>query len=144
MLFENGLAGLHTSFPIRATFASRARSVMQANPSTGFFLLPRFFMTEQNGSSSAERDSVQGQRFTSAQLVVDGKHFEDCDFDTCTFVYRGGIPPNFIRCEFASPHFVFKDAAQRTMQFMSAIYNGIDPRVIEMTFDEIRKEPGSM
>ena len=106
-------------------------------------------MTKQNGhpdssgSSDSEREPVQGQRFSSRQLVVDGKHFEDCDFDSCTFVYTGGVPPNFVRCEFASPHFVFKEAAQRTMQLMSAIYNGIDPRIIEMTFDEIRKEPGS-
>ena len=100
-------------------------------------------MTERNGHSDSKHDPIQDQRFTGTQIVVDGKHFEDCDFDTCTFVYRGGVPPNFIRCEFASPHFVFKDAAQRTVQFMSAIYNGIDPRIIEMTFDEIRKEPNS-
>jgi hypothetical protein len=100
-------------------------------------------MTKQNGSSNANREPVREQRFASQQLVVDGKHFEDCEFDACTFVYTGGVPPNFVRCEFAAPHFVFKDAAQRTMQFMSAIYNGIDPRIIEMTFDEIRKEPGS-
>lgn len=94
-------------------------------------------------SSESNRDLVQGQRFASRQLAVDGKHFEDCEFDACTFVYSGGIPPNFVRCEFAAPHFVFKEAAQRTMQLMSAIYNGIDPRIIEMTFDEIRKEPNS-
>lgn len=106
-------------------------------------------MRKKNGHSDGERSSesdrelVQGQRFDSRQLTVDGKHFEDCEFDACTFVYSGGIPPNFVRCEFAAPHFMFKEAAQRTMQLMSAIYNGIDPRIIEMTFDEIRKEPSS-
>lgn len=100
-------------------------------------------MTERNGHSGDKRNPVQGERFTGAQIVVDGKHFEDCDFDTCTFVYRGGVPPNFIRCEFASPHFVFEEAAQRTVQLMSAIYHGIDSRIIEMTFDEIRKDPES-
>jgi tRNA G37 N-methylase TrmD len=34
---------------------------------------------------------------------------------------------------------VFEEAAQRTIQLMSAIYNGIDERIIERTFDEIRK-----
>lgn len=100
-------------------------------------------MSTQNGYSDSKREPVEGQRFHGTQIIVDGKHFEDCEFDTCTFVYRGGIAPNFVRCEFASPHFVFEEAAQRTMQFMSAIYNGIDPRIIEMTFDEIRKEPGA-
>lgn len=94
-------------------------------------------------SSESDRTTVQGKQFTSRQLAVDGKHFEDCEFDACTLVYSGGVPPNFVRCEFAAPHFVFKEAAQRTIQLMSAIYNGIDPRIIEMTFDEIRKEPGS-
>jgi hypothetical protein len=94
-------------------------------------------------SSESNRTPVRGKQFTSRQLAVDGKHFEDCEFDACTFVYSGGVPPNFVRCEFAAPHFVFKGAAQRTIQLMSAIYNGIDPRIIEMTFDEIRKEPRS-
>lgn len=96
-------------------------------------------MTEQSGQSDPEREPVQGERFTGTQLTIDGKHFEDCHFDTCTFVYRGGVPPNFVRCEFAAPHFVFEGAAQNTVQLMSAIYNGIDSRIIEMTFDEIRK-----
>lgn len=100
-------------------------------------------MPHPTDASDAERDPVRGERFASRQLVVDGKHFEDCEFDACTLVYTGGVAPNFVRCEFTAPHFVFKDAAQRTMQFMSAIYNGIDPRIIEMTFDEIRKEPRS-
>jgi hypothetical protein len=54
-------------------------------------------------------------------------------------VYRGGVPPNFIQCDFAAPRFVFEDEAQNTVQLMSAIYNGIDERIIEKTFDEIRK-----
>jgi hypothetical protein len=44
-----------------------------------------------------------------------------------------------VRCDFAAPRFVFEDAAQNTIQLMSAIYNGIDERIIEKTFDEIRK-----
>jgi tRNA G37 N-methylase TrmD len=44
-----------------------------------------------------------------------------------------------VRCDFAAPRFVFEEAAQSTIQFMSAIYNGIDERIIERTFDEIRK-----
>jgi tRNA G37 N-methylase TrmD len=53
------------------------------------------------------------------------------------------VPPNFIRSDFAAPRFVFEDAAQSTVQFMSAIYNGIDERIIEKTFDEIRKGVGN-
>lgn len=63
--------------------------------------------------------------------------------ETFTLVYRGGIPPNFVRCDFAAPPFVFGEAAQNTIQLMSAIYSGIDERIIEETFDEIRKGFGN-
>jgi len=96
-------------------------------------------MTELNGQNSPDREEVYDQRFAGERVVLDGKHFEDCRFDTCTLVYRGGAPPNFVRCDFATPRFVFEDAAQNTVQLMSAIYNGIDARIIEKTFDEIRK-----
>jgi len=96
-------------------------------------------MTERNGQSDPDREAVKGQDFSSERVVLDGKHFEDCRFDTCTLVYRGGVPPNFVRCDFAAPRFVFEEAAKSTVQLMSAIYNGIDERIIEKTFDEIRK-----
>ncbi|PSQ80663.1 MAG: hypothetical protein BRD40_04145 [Bacteroidetes bacterium QS_1_65_9] len=100
-------------------------------------------MTKQNGQSGSKedpkRETVSGESFDGERLVIDGKHFEDCHFETCTLVYRGGVPPNFVRCDFAAPHFAFEGAAQSTLQLMSAIYSGIDERIIEKTFDEIRK-----
>jgi hypothetical protein len=95
-------------------------------------------MTNRNGQDDPERTEVLDRHFTGERVVLDGKHFEDCMFENCDLVYRGGVPPNFIRSDFAAPRFVFEDAAQSTVQFMSAIYNGIDERIIEKTFDEIR------
>lgn len=95
--------------------------------------------SDRSGSDQSRREEVAGQSFSSERVVLDGKHFEDCTFETCTLVYGGGTPPNFVRCDFAAPRFVFEDAAQSTIQLMSAIYNGIDERIIEKTFDEIRK-----
>ena len=96
-------------------------------------------MSTRNDQSDPEPTDVIKESYSSERVVLDGKHFEDCSFDTCTLVYRGGVPPNFVRCDFAAPRFVFEEAAQSTIQFMSAIYNGIDERIIERTFDEIRK-----
>jgi len=96
-------------------------------------------MSTRNDQSDPERADVIEEGYSSERVVLDGKHFEDCSFDTCTLVYRGGVPPNFVRCDFAAPRFVFEEAAQSTIQLMSAIYNGIDERIIERTFDEIRK-----
>jgi hypothetical protein len=95
-------------------------------------------MTNRNGQDDPERTEVLDQHFAGERVMLDGKHFEDCMFENCDLVYRGGVPPNFIRSDFAAPRFVFEDAAQSTVQFMSAIYNGIDERIIEKTFDEIR------
>ena len=100
-------------------------------------------MTERNGQGDSKRTEVLGESFASERIVIDEKHFEDCSFETCTLVYRGGIPPNFVQCDFAAPRFVFEEAAQNTIQLMSAIYDGIDERIIEKTFDEIRKGFGS-
>jgi hypothetical protein len=96
-------------------------------------------MTQQNGHANSERETVSGERFDGERVMIDGKHFEDCHFETCTLVYRGGTPPNFVGGDFAAPRFVFEEAAQSTLQLMSAIYNGIDERIIGKTFDEIRK-----
>jgi len=96
-------------------------------------------MSAQNGEDDAKRTRVVNQSFSGERILLDGKHFEDCTFEHCDLVYRGGVPPNFVRSDFAAPRFVFEEAAQSTIQFMSAIYNGIDERIIERTFDEIRK-----
>ena len=98
---------------------------------------------DQNGSQSeSDREVVRNQQFARERVPLDGKHFEDCTFETCSLIYQGGIPPNFIRCDFAEPLFVFEEAAQSTLQLMSEIYNGIDERIIEKTFDAIRKGVG--
>lgn len=99
-------------------------------------------MTNGNGERSSDREDVQEQNFVGDRVLIDGKHFTDCAFDSCTLVYQGGVPPHFVRCNFAAPRFVFEGAAQNTVQLMSAIYNGIDERIIEKTFDEIRKGVG--
>jgi hypothetical protein len=96
-------------------------------------------MSSPTGPDDPERTKVLNQEFTGERVLLDGKHFEDCTFEHCDLVYRGGVPPNFVRSDFAAPRFVFEEAAQSTIQFMSAIYNGIDERIIERTFDEIRK-----
>lgn len=100
-------------------------------------------MPQRNGQGDSDHSKVQDQQFVGERVVLDGKHFEDCRFENCDLVYKGGVPPHFVRTDFAAPRFVFEDAAQNTVQLMSAIYNGIDERIIEKTFDEIRKGFGT-
>ena len=86
---------------------------------------------------------MHGESYASERIVINGVHSEDRSFEACTPVCQGGIPLNFVRCDFAAPRFVFEEAAQNTTQLMSAIYSGIDERIIEKTFDEIRKGVGN-
>jgi hypothetical protein len=95
-------------------------------------------MPDDTSAPRPDYDTVVGREFAAEHVQIDGTHFEDCTFDGCTFVYRGGPAPDFVRCTFAAPHFVFEGPAQRTLQLMSAIYDGIDERIIEKTFDQIR------
>ncbi|MEF8817273.1 MAG: hypothetical protein V5A20_04165 [Salinibacter sp.] len=92
---------------------------------------------------NGDREVIRDRQFSGSRVLLDGKHFEECAFETCTLIYKGGPPPHFVRCDFAAPRFVFEGAAQSTLQLMSAIYNGIDDRIIEKTFDEIRKGFGN-
>ena len=109
-----------------------------------FYLQAPLLMPSSNGHSppssdgESDRETVSNREFAGERLIIDGKHFEDCTFETCTLVFRGGTPPNFVRCDFAAPQFAFEAAAKNTVQLMSAIHNGIDPRIIERTFDVIR------
>ena len=93
-------------------------------------------MAELNGQGDSEREQVLNHHFVGERVTL-------CRFETCDLVYKGGVPPNFVRCDFAAPRFVFEGAAQSTIQLMSVIYNGIDERIIEKTFDEIRKGFGN-
>ncbi|MCS3703525.1 hypothetical protein [Salinibacter ruber] len=97
-------------------------------------------MTERNGQSNSKRTEVHGEGHASERISIDGTHFEDCSFEACTLAYRGGVPPSLVQCDFAAPRFVFEEATQDTVQLVSAIYSGIGERIIEKTFDEIRKE----
>jgi len=89
-------------------------------------------MTGLNHKGNANRTDVIAENYASERILIDEKHFED----------RGGALPNLVRYDFAAPRFAFEEAARRTVRSMSAVYSGIDERIIEKTFDEIRKGLG--
>lgn len=72
-------------------------------------------MTDQNGQSDSQanpkRETVSAERFDRERLQIDGTRFEGCHFETPALVYQDGTPPNFVRCDFAAPRFVFEKAS---------------------------------
>jgi hypothetical protein len=81
------------------------------------------------------------RQFKGQTIVIDGKTFDGVKFTDCTLVYRGGQPPNLIRCTFSGVRFVFDDAAGRTLALMRHLYHGGFRPVVENTIANIRTPP---
>ena len=78
--------------------------------------------------------------FRNERVELTGSRFHGCTFENCELVYRGDPSPTFTDNEFIDSVFVFKDAAIRTMYFLSNIYHAGagGEEVVEKTFDDIR------
>ncbi len=63
-----------------------------------------------------ERRAFEGQT-----VVLDGQTFQACDFRNCRLIYKGTETVAMDRCNIADCHFVFEDAALRTVTFMQAL-----------------------
>ncbi len=79
------------------------------------------------------------QTFNGETVNMDGKAFDRCQFANCMLVYSGGEIPSMRNCSINGCRWIFTDAAQRTLQFMTAVYN--DPAMqplVEQIFDSVR------
>jgi hypothetical protein len=82
----------------------------------------------------------QNQTFRDERVELSGNSYHGCTFERCELVYRGDRSPTFSDNEFIDSVFLFKDAAIRTIYFLSNMYHaGPGGReVVEKTFDDIR------
>ena len=78
--------------------------------------------------------------FRDQRVELSGNRFHDCTFENCELVYRGDPSPTFQDNEFIDSTFVFKDAAIRTLYFLSNIYHSGEggKEIVEQTFEDIR------
>lgn len=84
------------------------------------------------------------QTFENDNIVVDGNHYNDCKFDNCSLVFRGGQIPQITGCGFDNCRWQFEDSAQRTMTFLKALYHGAGEggkELVESTFSELKTPP---
>jgi hypothetical protein len=78
--------------------------------------------------------------FENERVELSENRFHGCTFRNCELVYRGEPSPTFQDNEFIDSTFVFRDAAIRTLYFLSNIYHAGEggQEIVEQTFDDIR------
>jgi hypothetical protein len=82
----------------------------------------------------------RGNSFSHSILVVDGEEFEQCIFDNCTLIYKGGAIPKVNECTITSCKWIFGEAAQRTIQWLAILYK-FDKTLGENVVSSIRGAP---
>jgi hypothetical protein len=78
------------------------------------------------------------QTFTGATISLDGSSFSECEFNRCTLIFSGFLPVMLQSNSFSNCKWEFAGAAQNTLAFMTALYEGGASDLIEATFDKIR------
>ena len=85
-------------------------------------------------------NNFKNERFENQRVELSGSRFHGCTFNNCELVYRGEPSPTFQDNEFINCRFVMRDAAIRTLYFLSNIYHAGKggQEIVEQTFADIR------
>jgi hypothetical protein len=75
---------------------------------------------------------VSGHTFEGRRFVIDGSRFVDCQFTRCKLIFRASDTVAFDGCTFTECDWVFEDAALLTLQFLSALRNGVGPEGVAL------------
>jgi hypothetical protein len=83
--------------------------------------------------------AILGKILTGRE-VLDGNEYRKCAFENCDVEYHGGDLPSLVDCAFTNIRWVWGHGAQRTMQFLSAIYSNGNggQELVEGIFTAIR------
>jgi hypothetical protein len=79
----------------------------------------------------------KGEHFTG-DVVLDGNEYVDCSFTDARLIFRGGAIPSLVRPKLHNIGFEFEGPADRTIGFLSGMYQGGFAQIIEMFFEYIR------
>ena len=83
--------------------------------------------------------------YENVTVQLDNSEFIRCTFQNCRFVFGGTGPVSMVECEYLGVLREFAGPAQNTLTFLRAMYHGMGeggPKLVEGTFDEIRKPFG--
>jgi hypothetical protein len=89
-----------------------------------------------------ERVRAENQTFTSTDVRLDSRSFENCVFDKCTMIYRGGPLPLLVGCSFRNCQWLFEGPALQTLKLLSTFHRagGGFTAVFEELVKKIRGE----
>lgn len=82
--------------------------------------------------------TVCNQTFKNVTVDVDGTEFVDCHFENCTLAYSGGGHFLFSDSPIVGCSMVFVDAAERTLEALSVLYQTGMASAVEIVFDFVR------
>jgi hypothetical protein len=88
----------------------------------------------------------RGNHYENVKVSLDNNEFFNCTFVDCIMEYAGTGPVSISNCKFTNPQWVFVGAAQNTLQFMHAVYQGmgeVGKQLIEKTCENIKKSSAS-
>ena len=84
--------------------------------------------------------TIKGESFGVQRIIVDGKHFVNCEFRKTELVFRGEAGVNLEGCSFINVGFTFDGPAQNTVKILMSLYAVPQLRpLIENTFKAIKE-----
>jgi hypothetical protein len=81
----------------------------------------------------------QDRTFTNETVVLDGNDYRNCTFTDCVIVFRATAVVSMNGVTTNNCRWTFEGAAELTVKFMTALYQGGFSEMIDMTIDNIRR-----
>lgn len=85
---------------------------------------------------------IEDKQISDENVYVDQNEYVHCLFIRCRIIFTGRGPARFERCTFDQCDWVFDGAAEETIQYLAALYNGLGSGgqdMVEGIFDSIRQ-----
>lgn len=78
------------------------------------------------------------ESFLNQTVHLDGNRYIRCAFEGCQLIFSGTQPTALEHCDLQHSNFGFVGAAALTVDFLTKMYEGGFPSVVETIFDNIR------
>ncbi|AKL09205.1 Uncharacterised protein [Klebsiella oxytoca] len=88
---------------------------------------------------------LKNQTFENELVTLDLHSYENCKFVNCKMIYSGFSDVMLVNNEFDNCEWHFSGPASNTLAFLQLFYNKMGDhgkRIVEITFDNIRKPMG--
>ncbi|WP_309570409.1 hypothetical protein [Deinococcus sp.] len=84
--------------------------------------------------------AIENQTFTKQRIEIDDTQFTNCTFDGCILIYSGTGGTALNGCHLNDTGFAFEGSAAKTLELLTAMYQGGFRELVEATIAGIRGE----